>query len=80
MSEITLDFRSVTSEPISRLEKVAGQVDHGGQLRIIVERTDTEIAREMFSFLEREGFQVSSKGAHGDDGFNIIARRINRQR
>lgn len=76
MSEITLDFRSITSKPVERLQEVAAKLGKGAQMKIIVERTDTEIAREMFSFLEKEGFRVSSKGAHGDDGFNIIAKKI----
>ena len=76
MGNITLDFRrGISPDDIKKLKGIAGDMEAGKELSIIIDRTDAHEADEITRILRENNFDYRTKGGHKDE-FYIKGRKL----
>ncbi len=76
MGNKTLNFRPmINSDKLSKLKKLAADMEVGQEISIIIKRTDAHQAGQIIDILKKNNFQHQTKGGHEDE-FYINAKKV----
>jgi hypothetical protein len=76
MSDYRINFGSlIGTSDTTRLNDMLGIVDSDDELIITLDASDADQADTIFSVLDANGFDITTKGSNDGDKYNIIARR-----
>lgn len=76
MSDYRINFGSIIDQlDQRRLADVLNIVGDDDELIITIEAEDATQTENIYRILENNGFEITVKGGHDDNKYNIVARR-----